>query len=478
MNKKFSFFLLVIKLKSSQERAVFQSRAGSCGGGVPVATTGGVELLQQKINSAKNGDTINLESGTYMGPNALSLGLGGAIFISASRGGSDTCMIRIENKTLTLKGQGSGATVIYGEGHAKPYQDPYQNRGGICLINSKVTIDGVTIKEFQKRAMVVYNSTVIIKNSIIEGSDEGGISLLGNSSGLFVNNYFVAFNFGGVMLWQNSQAKIVNNIFHDAAVMFFYHPGTNDQAHAEIINNVFSGTGREPIKQVDWWPQETSKIKNNILSYNFFEKREAACNTGLEYCEEFPGKQVGDPKIPGPKILGVAGGPCTDPNSSICSSFIASNLPKPIVEVTPDPQQNSQNTIKNTKEVSSSITNSRKPIIPLLESRNNKPKETRQPHIINNQVFSNKQEILFIKNIGANKTLRIFGMYINNAVQLLQKELKSGQDLEYSYKDFCKNQNLHINGAVLYSSTEDQYKTIRYKNLELDCSKSMIFSIE
>ncbi len=356
---------LLVILSASKPRAV---KAIACGGTFPPGVAGGVDRLQQQINNAKSGAVINLPAGTYSGPNAVPIGLGNSIFVSADRGASETCMIRIENKTLTLKGAGPGETYLYGEGHAKPDQPPYKTRAGICIINSKVTVDNLTIQEFQKRCAVVYNSQVTVKNSVVAGCDEGGFSLLGNSSGLFVNNSFAEMNFGGVMLWQNSVAKIVNNNFYNAALLYFYHPGTNDQARADIINNIFSAV-KSDITQVDWWKADPAQLQSNRLSYDLvYRSADQTCDPSFQlWCGNYKGKitadplynspatdpcgiapqsdfslkagspavGVGDPTIPGPKNLGVAGGPCTDGNSAICSQFIAGNVPAP---VQPPPQ--------------------------------------------------------------------------------------------------------------------------------------------
>jgi len=509
--------LLLFKIKGfSKEKAVFQTRAGSCGGGVPAAAAGGVDSLQQKINAAKNGETINLESGTYMGPNAVPLGLGEAIFVSASRGASSTCMIRIENKTLTLKGQGSGATVIYGEGHARPYQDPYQNRGGICLINSNVTIDGVTLKEFQKRTAVVYDSAITIKNSIIEGSDEGGISLLGNSSGLFVNNFFQAFNFGGIMLWQNSQAKAVNNIFNGANIMFFFHPGTPDSANAEIINNIFSGGSK--IVQVDWWKDEAAKLQKIKASYNLFDPDSSKCTPPLEYCTDFQGRLsgdplfqepvgdmcgvaawgnftlkegspalgVGDPKIPGTRTLGNAGGPCVEPNSSICSQFIQQNAPKKPASYLEEQQKKKDEAVQQLEnQNSSSETNQSDngaPTIPEVDNGVNQfyktTSEVGPQKTLSNNVFSKEPSTLYVETSGENKTVRILGIQFQKQNQVIGKELSSGQAMKYQYGKFCSGFSLRVQAGLFYQSSDDNFTAVRYKNIDLDCSNTEIVSIE
>jgi hypothetical protein len=273
--------------------------------------------------------------------------------LANQRGTATTCFLRIEGKTVTLKGSGA---IIFGEGHDKPYLDPYQTRAGICVINGGVVLDGIRIKEFQKRCLVSYNSTVVAKNSIIEGCDEGGVSMLGNSKGLFVNNFFVAT--GAVLMWQNSYAKLVNNTIYASNIQYFFHPNSNDSAKVEAINNIIVNE-ENTIGQVGWWPTEVDKMNNSVFSNNLIWKNSKPCYPPLEYCADFPGKIVADPmfiepvidqrgmaawanfgfkdgspavgkgdaSIPGTKNLGQSGGPCSEPASSVCSSFISANTP-------------------------------------------------------------------------------------------------------------------------------------------------------
>lgn len=339
---------------SRNTRFTYKSKAA---GGKTISVSGNSPIaIQQAIDSAADGDIISIPAGIYSGPQALPIGLGNDIAVSKDRGGADTCMVRIEGKTITLKGAGM-QSVLYGEGHDKPYLDPYQYRAGLCVINGGVVIESMKLKEFQKRCLVSYNSTVIIKNSTIEGCDEGGASLLGNSSGLFVNNYFFVMNFGGIMLWQNSTAKVINNTFYGAALTFFFHPGTNDQARADIKNNIFYNAW---IGQVGWWAAEASRLNNSAYAYDLvWKENNGACDTTLEYCTNFTGKisvdpmftapvfdprgmaawsdmtlqsgspalGAGDPSIPGTRNIGITGGPCADPTNPICDSFIAANMP-------------------------------------------------------------------------------------------------------------------------------------------------------
>lgn len=488
-------FILAFFISSPNEKAVFQSRAASSGKTITVSGLTG-EAIQKAIDSANDGDTIVFPPGNYQGPTAIPMGLGDGIAVSADRGGAATCFVRIEKKTLTLKGQGA---VLYGEGHSQPYKDPYQTRGGLCILNgANVTVDGLRLKEFQKRCAVVYNSTVVVKNSIIDGCDEGGYSLLGNSAGLFVNNNFSEMNFGGVMLWQNSQAKIVNNIFYDAAVLYFYHPGTNDKARADIINNIFSPI-KSDVAQVSWWKADPSQIQSNKLSYNIiWRSADQTCDPSAQFwCDNFPGKitadpmftapvtdptgiaawadftlqggspalNVGDPSIPGPKTLGNAGGPCVQPDSSTCSSFIASNIPKQYEEPTPTSAvpDNSFPDQRNPE-----------PIIPTIEATIGP-----QPTSIQNNEFSNTrntQYFLAIENKNSNKTLTIKGLTISDEPNKTDSQIQPGKTTQVEIQKCSGGGNL--DGGILYSFLDDPANTLHFKNFSIDCSRQQTISIE
>lgn len=467
----------------------FKPRAQSAGGG-------GIDAIQKMIDSAKDGDTITIPAGTYSGGTALPLA-SKQPFANKDRGASDTCFLRIENKNITIKGNGA---MLFGEGHDKPYMDPYQTRAGLCILDSKVTIEGLRVKEFQKRCVVAVDSTIVYRNGIVDGCDEGGISLLGNSSGLILNNMIVCHNFGGVMLWQNSQAKIINNTFHCSGIMFFYHNRNDDKAYAEIINNIFEG-GEGAVNQVDWWKENASKLQNNKLSYNLYSKKDD-CNPVLHYCKDYPGKLfgdplyiepvvdprgiaawanfgfregspavgVGDPSIPGPKNLGNSGGPCAEANSSTCISFINSNIPK-AYEV-PNP---TQIPIDNINIIPTSPNQVNQPlptqVVPTAIVRTQRPVDT-------NVGTETKKEtgILFVTNKSSKKMIQLLGI-IADSGRSIRQELAPGSSYKYRYVDSC-GANQEVPLGVLYASSEDDYGSIKYKNIIGYCNLLTVLAIE
>ena len=567
----FVFIQIVFLQGKNNERRIYRASAGECGGGLPPAIPGGVQDLQQKINTARNGDTIIVSRGTYMDPQALPLGLGDGIAVSAARGGASTCMLRIEGKTLTLKGEDKRGSIIYGEGHARPYQDPYQNRAGICLINSNVTIDNLTLKEFQKRTVVAYDSSITVKNSIVEGSDEGGVSLLNNSSGLFVNNFFVSFNFGSIMLWQNSVAKVINNEIIRSHIMFFFHPGTPDTANATIINNIFTGGGK--ITQVDWWTSEAGKLQNITARYNLFGTDSSSCNPANDYCTQFPGKVIGDPlyqepvvdmcgiagwanftlkegspalgggdpSIPGPRNLGTAGGPCFDPNSATCTSYISANKPTP----PPVPTQPPQPTIPGqptsppvptlppgtiyptvTRAVPTLIPTSTpqvRPtviyptfgygtpiptvinpttglpyptfpiwITPPIPTRINPttppffyPTPTQAPFggLFNwfakpSPIPTSYTHTITFENVSTTKTFKIRYLTFGNEVKGIEKDLKPKEYLIHDFGWNCTTPSYTFLAGFLFTSSKDNHESQKFKNLSLSCDKREVVDLE
>ncbi len=513
----FLLLLLIIPLMLAQmisspsEKAVTQSKA-AFGKTITVSGFTG-DAIKQAVDNAQDGDTIVFPPGTYQGPTAIPEGLGDAIYVSEGRGGASTCFVRIDHKDLTLKGQGA---VLYGEGHSRPYQDPYQTRGGLCIFNgSHVTVDGLRLKEFQKRCAVVYDSTVVVKNSIIDGCDEGGYSLLGNSAGLFVDNNFSEMNFGGVMLWQNSKATIVNNIFYNAAVLYFYH-GDNDQAQATITNNIFSES-KTDIAQVDWWKATQAQIKSNKLTYNImYRSANQTCDPGFQFwCDSFSGKisadpmytapvtdptgiaawadfslkggspaiGVGDPSIPGPKNLGIQGGPCSDPSSSICSSFIQSNTPQPYAEPTPTtaPTQEAQNQNGNVDQnanYGSPVTQQQM----IYTSSEVGPKHNPNVTPIFNNVFPNGQTnatggngMLFIQ---PQKQITILSMVVQGSIQPINKTIAANQSMTYPLTTVCGANNNALTIGLAYRTSTDTDISLHYTTIPVQCGKSIVFSIQ
>lgn len=490
-------FLLIFSLglgliSSSKPTTSVRTRAVAPVGGKTITVSGtGAPAIQQAIDSAQDGDTITIPAGQYTGVTAVPLsGEGEAVSLPKNVAG--TCFLRIENKkNIVFKGQG---VVLFGEGHDKPDMPPYNSRMGVCVLNSSVTFEGVHIKEFQPRCMLVYDSTIVYRNGIVDGCDGGGIWLFGNSSGLFVNNKFAELNVGGIVLWQNSQAKIVNNIFFNAAVLFFYHPGANDQIQADIINNIFSQI-KSDVAQTQSWQATPEELKRNKLSYNIiYRVADQTCDPKFQlWCDNFPGKiladplygepvtdprgiaawanfglkdgspasGVGDPSIPGPKNLGDAGGPCADPSSSTCSTFIEQNKPALPAPSTPTAPPIPPTDIPGpTEEISTPSVQS--------SSVSSSPGD----FSIDNQ--NNSQSLFIVENMGFGD-INIKGLVFKDNYVPLNKNLSTGQSIQYPITSVCANSTEPFSGNVLYT---DEKGLLSFTTVQIYCKKTNVFDIQ
>ena len=344
--------------------------------------------IQQAIDEAKDGDTILIRAGTnnyrYTRQDYVSFN----VPANTPRAILDKCFINTDAKTLTLKGEG-GMPILYGQGHEGDHAnvEPFMERQGICAGGGTLTIDNIRIKEFQKRCMAAVDTRLIMKNSQLEGCDEGGLSLGGNATALLVNDFFIENNTGGLLLWQNASVKAVSDTFYDAGVMFFFHTNSADAARVDILNSIIvhNGPNENPsnhptIGQVGWndanWNVQAGLQKitqNSKFAYTLIGKKDPQCETN-EWCNDFPGKvpvtvtnaddiftvpggidmtgvvfgslnlAANSPakgKANDGGDLGATGGPCADGGSSMCQQFITANTPVPLPPpAPPQPPEN------------------------------------------------------------------------------------------------------------------------------------------
>lgn len=359
------FTLILLQIYLPKEKKL-EIRSKAAGNPLTVCTEGcqytGATGLQQAIDAAQNGDIIFISKGTYSGANETPVNVGW---------GTSGCFLDLRGKSLTLKGDGSpfgefAGSVLYGEGHSKP--DNYVHRAGICTTGGTITIDGLHIKEFQGRGLILKNATVIIKNSLIDGSDQGGLILAANSSLLAVNNFFVS-NIG-ITTDRAVAVKAINNTFFGSKAI---NADCNQNIpQIDFVNNIV--VDDELTIGAGWiygnCPTTIAQFKNQHIVYNVIWKNDHPCYDNHEYCDNFTGKinadpmldiaandasgwrgwggnfslkpgspaiGTGDPSIPGAKDIGAYGGPCADPNSSVCSSFISQELSRLAPPTTPTP---------------------------------------------------------------------------------------------------------------------------------------------
>lgn len=311
----------------------------------------GAAGIQQAVDSSTDGGVIIINPGTYADATLMT---------PLSGGSKNTCFLNLKGKSLTLQGKGA---VLFGEGHDKGTHtegDPLYNRFGICTSGGTVTIDSLKIKEFEGGCMNLNGTLLTLKNSTVEGCDHGGLFLSGSSI-LAVNNYFIATM--GLLPDPSSAIKAYNNIFWGKAI------NTNCNKTVppiDFINNIVYDT--ELTIGAGWiygdCPATAAEFKTKNIKYNIIWKDSYPCYANHEYCDDYTGKisadpmfnapvvdprggaawadwslkegspaiGSGDPSIPGPRNLGTSGGPCADPNSTICTGFISANIPQKAIQ--------------------------------------------------------------------------------------------------------------------------------------------------
>lgn len=448
------------------------------------AAVGGIDAIQKMIDSAKDGETITIPSGTFSGNAA----------VPDELNPQATCFLNLGSKKITLKG--ANGAILFGEGHDKP--DVYAARAGICSNGGDVVIDNLRIKEFQGGGLRFTNSHLLLKNSIIEGNDSGSMHL-NNTSLLAVNNFFVA-NIG-ISPKGLAPIKAYNNTF-------YYSKGINAECNKDLppidfVNNIV--VDPELTIGAGWitgnCPATTAQFKSKHIVYNLIWKVDNPCYENHEYCDDFTGKinsdplysepvfdqrgiaawanfgfkegspaiGIGDPSIPGPKNLGNSGGPCAEPNSSICTSFIQSNIPKIYKpESTSAPVIPIVNNGNQTQNTNNSLVQQVVPTA-IIRAQNS---STSSP-------FENTQKetgVLFVTNKSNKKMIKFIGAISNNT-KSIQQEIGPGGSFKYVYTNTC-DENKEINLGVLYSSSEDNYASVRYKNLVGYCEILTVLGIE
>ncbi|MCL4338929.1 right-handed parallel beta-helix repeat-containing protein [Patescibacteria group bacterium] len=331
--------------------------------------------LQQAVDAAQNGDTIIIGKGTYSGPQETPVAVGW---------GTSGCFLDLRGKSLTLKGEGSPfgefvGSVLYGEGHSKP--NDYVHRAGICSTGGTVTIDSLHIKEFQGRGLILKNTNLILKNSLVDGNDQGGLILTKGSSILAVNDFWI--NNIGVTTDNAVKVMVYNNTFSGSKAI---NADCNQNIPPmDFVNNIV--VDDELTIGAGWiygnCPDTVTQFKNQHIAYDLLWKNNHPCYDNHEYCTDFTGKiaadplldvaandqsgwrgwggnyslktgspaiGAGDPSIPGGKDLGTYGGPCADGSSSTCTSFItqmSSQLNSQPPAPTSSPNNNNQSPDNN-----------------------------------------------------------------------------------------------------------------------------------
>lgn len=327
--------------------------------------------LQQAVDEAKNDDTITIQAGKYEKEDQRTLFEGGGV---------KSCFIDLRGKNLKLIGEGSpkgewSGAVLFGAGHDATTQ-PNDSRAGICSDGGSVTIDSLHIKEFQGGCMNFTDTKVVIKNSVIDGCDSGGVRFSGNSSVMSINSYYVAVI--GLQPSRGASVKAINNVFSGKAID--YNCNEAEIPPIDFVNNVVSDI--EEIIGIGWitstCPEKAAGFKKQNIKYNVMWKDGRQCYPH-EYCDftqpnnankninadpqldspamdqrgwrwggDFSPKDgspaigAGDPSadLPGPKNIGGTGGPCVDGKSAICINYIKNSPPREPIAIAPPQADN------------------------------------------------------------------------------------------------------------------------------------------
>jgi len=475
----FAFSLGLGLLSSSRHPISSRARAtGPQSSGKIVSVSGtDVKAIQQAIDSAQNGDTILIKAGTYSGSQGLPY---------TGSNTQATCFINLGQKNLTLKGE--NGTILFGEGHDKP--DTYASRAGICSDGGAVTIDNIRVKEFQGGGLRFTGGSLILKNSIIEGNDSGGMHF-NNTSLLAVNNFFVA-NIG-VQPRGLASIKVINNTF-------FSSKGINADCHKDLpsidfVNNIV--VDAELTIGAGWivgdCPETVAQFKTKNIAYNIIWKENHPCYENHEYCTDFKGKinadpafiepvidqrgmagwanfgfkegspavGAGDPTIPGPKNIGSTGGPCVDPSSSTCTTYISQNIPQP-GESSPE-----------TGPGGGSIENPENPAnLPTAEPSSSSSES--QPIPLETPIQKKTPSLFIIENMGFGN-ITINGLQLKVVYVPLNRKLKTGQAVEYPLSSICQSDIKPFTGQVLYT---DEKGKLSFTGLTVYCDKTNVFDIQ
>ena len=275
------FFVILIQafFLQGKNRAIPASAAV-----VRVAGTD-IAAIQQAVDSARDGDTVVIPAGKYMtSANVL-------------------CALELGSKKITLRGEGNPigtwtGTVIFGEGHDKPYV--YTKRAAICSTGGDVTIDNIHLKEFEGGGIKLNNSKLVIKNSNVDGHDSGGIHVR-SSSVLAVNNFFVA-TLGLIYSGTGGVLKAYNNTFYASKAV---NTNCNETVPPiDFVNNIV--VDDELIIGAGWifgdCPATAAEFKTKNIVYNLFWKNNHPCYPNHEFCDNFTGKILADPMFIEPVI--------------------------------------------------------------------------------------------------------------------------------------------------------------------------------
>lgn len=221
----------------------------------------GVDGLQQAINRsfARNSEetTIYLEQGLYHKPNWQ------APEYDILNRDKEACMLYINNKHINLVGLGDNQSVRISAENQGIYN-------GICIVNSRVTIDSITVEKMQEdftqsqsedkkggNGILISgdaNTDVFVKHSYIQNNANSGIRALSDIKLNLQNSVIRNNGLTGLNLYGQTNSILVNNVLQN-------NGGTGEilwdrEGSPEARNAVFL------------YGDATGTIKNNIFISN------------------------------------------------------------------------------------------------------------------------------------------------------------------------------------------------------------------
>ncbi len=226
--------------------------------------------IQQAITTAPKGSTIIMKAGVYQRKNYEE--------ITQASGDKRKCAIVVgaDEKRITLKG--SGEVLLTGKDSLP--------MNGICIVDSKVTIDSINVSGFKKDpdscfenqktspcsrgdGILATNTTnALITNSDIAENDRIGIIVDVTARVTIQNNDIHDNATRGIFTSEKANTSIYNNRIFNNQEFGLYVAGNNEGSiNAVIVNNTFYGNKAAGLSILQANnARVTLKVQNNIFA--------------------------------------------------------------------------------------------------------------------------------------------------------------------------------------------------------------------
>ncbi len=201
--------------------------------------------IQAAVDAAEDGDTIHVAAGSY------------------GRG------VTVEEKELTIKGEGYGTTVIDGENTADDV---------ISIRNAELELTGFNITGSSDDGVDAENSDVMLIDNYIYENDDDGVDCLGEGSLVMIRNTVARNGSNGVLSTGASVRMHENRILNNGNTGI----DTYNVEQASFHDNTIADNGADGIKTVSVFGYPSAEVE---AVRNLFENNgEAAIqNIGVPY---------------------------------------------------------------------------------------------------------------------------------------------------------------------------------------------------